>query len=259
MPIKLKSPEDAVKMFFSSLFARKMPYLILGNVERINTWYMTNISLDEITIYSPNVDQAIHEIVFVDTEPLTMITSRFPVLTKMCGCINVADVCGAINRYKGRTPLRMEVDDATKTVVMTGDDFRSTVGVLSSPEIVSTYTYIFDRHVDRGKPSESPRELKFPVDLTSIDKNAITKVRVNSDFCDSLKAIWSVNIPLKDGFNMVSIYEYWRKAKQENARMDVCVCQNTGKTICTLCRYVDDWIKVISIQPAALWFPMKHE
>lgn len=261
MPMKLNKPEDAIKAIFSSLFARKMPYLILGNFERVNTWYMTNISLDEVTIYSPSTEHVIHEIVFVDTEPLTMITSRFPLLNKMVGCIDVSKVCGAMNKYKGATPLDLKVAQNGIDVEIVGDDFVGIVGRLSAPEIVSTYVSLLDNHICRGKPSDSPRELKFPVDLASIDKNEIAKVRVNSDHADSLQAIWRVNVPLKDGFNMISCYEYWRKSKQDNAKMDVCVCasQSGGRTIRTLCRYVDEWMKIISVQPGAVWFPMKRD
>lgn len=234
-------------------------YLVLGNVERVNTWYMTNISLDEIMIYTPNTEQAIHEIVFIDTEPLTMITSMFPLLNKMCGCIDVSKLCGAINKYKGSKPLEMVVDQDGVNVSVVGDDFIANVGRLTSPENIEIYTRVFDEYIGRGKPSDSPRESKFPVDITSIDKNEIIKIPIYSDCVESLNSVWRVNIPLKDGFNIVSILEYWKKTKQDVSNLDVCVCKNTGKTIRTLCRYVDGWIKVISIQPAALWFPMNHE
>ncbi len=236
-----------------------MPYLVLGNFSRVNTWYMTNISLDEVMIYTPNMDYAIHEIVFIDTEPLTMITSLFPLLNKMCGVVDTSKICGAINKYKGATPLEMKVASNGIDVELVGDDFVVTVGSLSSPENVSIYTTIFDDYIGRGKPSTTDRELKFPVDMNSFDHNEIKTVPVCSDSYDVIQSIWKVDVPMKDGMNMVSIYEYGKKAKQEHASMDVCICKNTGRSMRTLCRYVDSWIKVMSIQPAALWFPILHK
>ena len=58
-----KDYDANLKLLFSSLFARKMPYVIFAHANEDDAMIFTNISLDDIMLYEPSTDQYIHTVI----------------------------------------------------------------------------------------------------------------------------------------------------------------------------------------------------
>lgn len=253
----------AVKLIFSSLFARKSKYLVFGIENKPHTWYMTNISDEEITVFKPNMTQFLSEVFFIKTEIQDLIVSMFPLLTTSIGIIDATTVCCELNKHDKQknissAPLVMELAEDHFTIVLKGNNEPVVCGRLLSPEIVGRYASLLDQYINRNEPKEDPRELVYPINIDSFNTSIVNDMVIYSDRLESLSPIWRVAVPLKDGFNMVSISEYVKKSKTNNRTMELVITNNKIKTFRTAVRYIDDNIKVITIQPAASWFPLPN-
>lgn len=261
-PSRLKI-KPLLQRIFSSLFARRMTKVMFG-VPGTEAWYYTNIPPEVMLLYRSDMQWAIHELTFRDKEIRDAILNRFPILGTMSGCLDTTELTAVLNKVKNPDEYQIRVKPNTTTLEMyctvKSDDALEPrpVGVLLEHDILKCYHDLFEKYLNRSQWNEDNPMVVHPVELDKFDKSLVTLVPVINRPPESLHAVYCINLPIRDGVNAVSIVEYGRRIDPPGT-VDIIVCYDSGDSMKTAIRYKDAEIKIVSVQPAALWFPVKRQ
>lgn len=249
---KTVRPEDTLRLLFSSLFARRMDYLILGY--DADTWFQTNISPEAIQTYQPDAEYVIHKIEFNSPEMKEVILNLLPVLRDKLICLDLSKFL----RYFNKKPKDLNL--SVKDNLLCSDDAGTEIicGRLISRFDVDMYHQFFQPN-DRVNLAASmdAKAMTFPIDSKLIEKSDVVFHQIFDKPTGSLQEIHPIRIPLYDGFNMVSINEYCKKRiaiKPLEFTLVASAWQENDAVLVAII-YEDEDIKVVSIQPGLLWFP----
>jgi len=251
------------KMFFSSLFARKMKYIYL-DVENPTSAIYTTISAEELLIGKPSIDDAIHR-VDTDEDLVKLLDTCLPfeLMESRYYCVDLSELADlkrkheTVDTRKANINLYMEVGDdsnicISKTKIKKIDKVPTPLEhpiyyMVDSLHIEYLNTMI-DTVVDWVNKSPHMEEISLvPKDL---HKSEINYTNTDVHMIDGFKGI---RLPLFDGFNSVSSCEFGKK--QDNGSLNVMIGV-TGTILRAVYRFTCPLVKVISVQPTSL-FPLK--
>ncbi len=255
-----KALKVTIKLMFSSLFARRMPYLLFE--EGSGTWYFTNVSPEELLVLVPNMTHVIHEVTFNNSEMKDSIVERFPILNRT-GLIDTRKINSLLN--KSKTPDNLQIRIRPNTAILELYDTADTegvyecedVGVLLEPDLLAKYREHVEFYLNRKQWTDDNRMATYVIDPAVMIRSGASMVTITNKPTDSLSAIYVVNIPIRDGLNIISANEYVKKMKCPG-KLDIAVCYDNGKALKAVTRYRDDNINVTSVQLCAMWFPLKN-
>ena len=221
------------KFLFSSIFARKEPYLILGSDD---VWIYTNISPSDIIMYVPSIDNELHFLTWKNDKYISVLENKIPNLKNMICCIELSKFNSAINKL-GLDNFKLVIEETYLYVVDATTNVKNKCGELISK-------YVLDLYLAYYKKLHTSLE-------TLISKLDIDIVRVptsdNIFFIPYTNSSGSIKIPVVDGANVVSIKECLLKLdKPYTICLDVWAYGNSVQTAMEV-----EWddIRVISYQP----------
>ena len=256
----------AVKLLLSSLFARKLNWVVF-NGDDPNTLIYTNVPVERIVFYRPEIDDQM-SLVKVSDEGIKYLYELFPFFRSTCGIIFLPDFLSTVNKLiaetKGVAPnVRVDLGsdrffmDVPK-VVQQGFDIDETkptevaIGRLIISETYELYKNVFNHHnsfvqevieknITLGATAKQDKTTAVAVDL----HNSL----YNTDV--------TLSLPIQDGMNIVSFTEYLSKRKAE-WKYRVLIQYNEKRSAAKVAyAYKDELVDVISITPGALWFPFR--
>jgi len=214
--------------------------------------------------YIPSMEHAIHEVTFRNTEIRDMLINRFPILNRM-GVIDTAKLNSALNKEKDPDVLQLRLKGDSPIIELYCTEKREEVpyepievGTLLEQDVVERYRNLVESYLNRKQWDEEHPMVTHPVELSKVDRSGVTLVPVTNKPIDSLQSVYLVHVPIRDGLSTVSVAEYARKLPQPGT-LELIVCYDNRHSLKTVNRYRDALIKVISVQPSALWFPLPTE
>lgn len=237
---------NKLKLIFSSLFSRKMPYIVFGHTDEDDTLLFTNIDLESALVSKFEADQYIHKTILKDKELLNWFYEIFPVLKKEKCILNVKTVLAVLNKQKN------DLSNITLTekenVLLLNDGICDTeCGTIIDDIIVDMYIDIF-KGIFPNKEWLLNKEMEG--DVLS-DKFSMTEVVVD-DSNDAYNTTLNYKVTVSPGNNIVATKEFSKKAKTP-----CCVkllIQQHNKAIRVKYVYNSDLVYVESVCPMMLWF-----
>lgn len=251
------------KLYMSSLFARSMPYIVTGFDDGMILF--TTIVPEKLQRAIVETDDAMQFVKFKKEDILTDIYEAFPLLKEASVIVNVLTISGYINKF-GIEKLKLVLENQRRVrIVVQGKDDRAQlsdcecVGMLLSQYELNHYSGYYDRYVTRKTMH------KYTVVISKIDdtdltaqKAGINFIRVRSHVPGEECQEWRwFRLPLKDGKNYPSFYEYGKKTGLEHIfNAEILWRQRSVEAV--IC-YDDDNIQVRSFCPRRLWYPIMEK
>lgn len=242
-----KDYDENLKLLFSSLFARKMPYVIFAHADEDDAMIFTNISLDDIMLYEPNTDKYIHTVLLKDRSFLDWIYETFPILKEHKCILDVRQFMTALNKSSDKySSAKLELCDNSITITTTNGTIPC--GSVIDDEIVTAYMKIFSGISSTGLWSESK---KLSPSEVGKDFSIIEVVLDDSNVYNKENLLYKTI--LEPGKNVPSVAEYCKKTKEPCFIKLMVNKQNSAIRVKYVC--ISDSIYVESICPAMFWFP----
>lgn len=246
-----------IKLFISSLFARKLPGMIVSYTTP-GTFYFTNISSERIQLYKSTPEDVLSKVTIVSDEVRNVIFEAFPIFkTSVCEVfvsVFSTQLNKALAADKTKFPelvadipsrelrmVRADKENGTVTVV---------VGRLLTEWDVEFYGEILTKF---ERFSTNVIRKSFSFNETQASSSVALEIVEVSGSAGASK----FGLPLSDGLNLVSAREYVKKRELDPVYELLLQFDDATKTSKATVRYVDDWFDVRSIMPGSLWFMMK--
>lgn len=247
--------EDKLRLLMSSLFARKMPFAVFTDTSKdYNDMFFTNVSEEDILIYTPNTENYIHRVIVKDEGFMQWFFETFPALTVESCILYIRPFLAALNKTKSEyKDLKLEIV-GSKLFLTTEESGKVDCGTILGPEVLSIYGALFYRDDQHKAWIEHHKE--DPVDKKQ-KKLGVIEIDANVDKeehpYDVNKNNLVYRILIEPGKNIPHLEEYIRRAK------DPCVVRLQykldkqalwAKYIC-----ISDFVEVQSVCPDMYWFP----
>lgn len=104
-----------LRKLFSTLFARKMPFVCTRYTEKVGLIEFTDIQEEQVYVFQPVASQHVHEVVLQDGDFANELATYFPEMFLKSSWINVRDFLVVLNKFektcKDRLPLVLKQDD----------------------------------------------------------------------------------------------------------------------------------------------------
>lgn len=258
---------NEVKLLLSSLFARKLHWVVF-NGDDPNTLIFTSVTADRIVFYRPEIDDQM-SLVKVSDEGIKFLYELFPIFRSTCGMIQLPTFLSTVNKLvaetKGVAPnIRVDLErdayllDAPKTSKVEfelDESSRPTevwIGHLLTEDTYLRYKQVFSNHTAFGV---SVIEKIITLNASArTDKVTPVDIHLNNELYNTEVCF---RLPIQDGTNIVSFTEYLSKRKAEWKYRVMIYYDEKHSVARTACLYKDEWVDVMSITPAALWFPRR--
>jgi len=241
--------DKKLKLLFSSLFSRKMPYVVFTHKDIDDKLLFTNISINDIMVYEPNTDQYMHSVLLKDPLFMEWIYATFPLLKEYKCIIDIRTFMAALNKTK----------DAynTATLSLGGSDICITTstnsvvcGQILDDETIEAYLRVFNGIDNTGLWTET-KNLE-PADIGK-DFNIIEVVIDNDTLYNKENLLYRTI--LEPGKNVVSAAEFCKKSNEPCFIKLMTRAHRSAIRIKYVC--ISDSVYVESICPAMFWFPNK--
>ena len=259
---------NEVKLLLSSLFARKLNWVVF-NGDDPNVLIFTTVPADKIIFYRPEIEDQM-SLVRVSDEGIKYLYELFPFFRSTCGVVFLPTFLSTVNKLiaenKGVAP-NVRVDLRTDRLLMDVpkvklekfdiDEAAPTeveIGNLIISEAYEAYKRVFDHHNSFVK-----EVIEKNITLGATAKNDKT-TGIDIDLHNSVYDVdVTLQLPIQDGTNIVSFTEYLNKRKAE-WKYRVLIQYNEKRSVAKVSyAYKDAWVDVVSITPAALWFPFSKK
>jgi len=238
------------KLYFTSLFARTMPKVIIGITlpgYRQFGYIFTNISPEEMDFYEPSPEHWIHNVTIHDILFLDELYKRFPCLEKATACLDTTALFSTINKHAGEESeisMSLEKDHHfyIKVVQKDGVPLIQTCGELITEYTACRYHDLYQHHLidpsgasilslkDRDDPPGVPYII---VDLPPVDGRPCKCVLVTNK-------------------STVSVKEFIKKSGVKDYAHDL-ISIPDRLTVRVNVRFTCPCITVVSVQPAIAW------
>lgn len=245
---------NMIKRYFSSLFARKMTYLITTTVPR--TVVYTTIDPENISVYTQDFDNVIHVVTF-DEAVVKALMTKFPIFENTCACIELSKFTTQLNKMKFANAY-MEIKGHGVFLgehTEEGDKLCEEACGRLITELIANYYVEFRTRVE-GYYQDSHVTM---IDATKAEREGKAwYIWLHDRGIESLHAVKKVRFPYIDGFNGVSLFEFVKKLNADEYKLQIRTWYE-GSALRLIVQYEDNRVKIDSIQPDALWFPMDIE
>ena len=248
---QIKVDKKAItKRYFSSIFARKTPYIIFPCTD--NTVVYTTINPDDITVYTKDFENVINVVKF--SEPVyNVLLDIFPVL-KNTVCVLVMQKFLPVFNKIDIEKIDLVIKDNLLYLGTKQDDGTCVLNDEPCGSLISDFTagfYLeFLNSINQNLDVAHTEEIK----LDNITKEPVRYFDMLDDDTSSLKSVRWFRLPYVDGLNGVSISEFVKKTVSEYSLQ--VKCWHEGKAIHAVIIYKDPSVTVTCIQPDAMWFPL---
>lgn len=258
----------AVKLLLSSLFARKLNWVVF-NGDDPNTLIYTNVPPERIVFYRPEIEDQM-SLVKVSDEGVKYLYELFPFFRSTCGVVFLPDFLSTVNKLiaetKGVAP-NVRIDLGSGNFLMDVpkaaqqefdiDDSKPTevaIGHLIISEAYELYKNVFNHH---NSFTQNVIEKNITLGATAKqDKTTAISVELHNAL---VNADVILSLPIQDGTNIVSFTEYLGKRKAE-WKYRVLIQYNEKRSAAKVAyAYKDELVDAISITPGALWFPFRKK
>ena len=250
----LKKTVDTVKLLLSSLFARKLPSMIVSYT-RPGVLYFTNIVSDRIALYKATPEDVLSKVKIVNDGVLETLYKAFPFMKdSICEVYTVA-LSSAINKAlqveKDKFP-EIVVDKDAMQLTLTyktkeGAEVVSAVGKLLPEWDVEFYEEILDKF---EKFSDNVIRRQFRLNQQEAD----SKVSLEITEVSGKNGTAEFGLPVQDGLNIVSAREYVKRRGLEPLYDLWLQFDEATRTSKATIHYLDDWLDACTIMPGSLWF-----
>lgn len=238
-----------IKLYFSSLFSRKMPYLIIGApaLSSTNSLLYTNMTLEQAAVYEPSTDYFIHKVHIKDAEFNAALHSVFPVITNTVMFIDLPCFLGMLNKHP-------TLDMSTFVMSFYGDNITLSSTDADTPESVVCGTVLSETQAnDFYLLYNMPQPTQMDVKLNMLDYNDLTTEKFSllriknkaggADFC----------FVYLDGRTSVSSKEFISK-QIDNTYKWYGVFDPTSRAGNIVYKFESADVDVSSTQPAMIWY-----
>lgn len=245
---KVLANKDKLKLIFSSLFARKMPYVIFNHTEDLkDTLLFTNIPIESAIMYEKDADHYIHLVILRDEEFLNWFYDAFKIFRTVQHILDARKFLAALNKEK-HVYENVKVSVKNNEIILSGQTGTHVCGLIVDQDIVEAYTNMY-------RQASGVLEWKENKDLTEEELSqafTITDVEVCDDNIYNTKSISKYRVALLPGSDTISTKEV---AKITSAPCCVkLLTQLNNEALRVKYIYNSDIIYVESICPALLWF-----
>ena len=256
-----KESKRAWKLIMSSLFARAMPYLVTGFGE--DKWLFTNILPEQMRDNTLDADSCLQYVKFNIRDDQKLIIDAFPLLGSAAIILNLRSVSGDINKF-GIEKCSLVLENQMVYCKIAGRDDNAqlaslkTCGRLLSQYEMNYYLGYYDRYVTRKTLNQFTAVIsKIDDKDLSAPKASINTVRVRSSVPGDNGVYSWFRLPLVDGVNFPSLYEYIKKSGITGYILNAELIWR-NKSVEALVCYDDKFLSVRSINPRRLWYPVKE-
>lgn len=244
----VKKCEELIKRFLSSLFSGSMPYLVLGANSR--TWIYTNAPYEDVLIDRRRSEYVFHKVQF-KSDVFDSFLELLPLLNNIEAVININKFKSFFKFEKGsklETKLS-QIKIGTEFITVVKDEEEICLGRIIPTYVLNTYV----GHSSLLQPDESAITIN-DLDLVDIGNKGISFVTVYTRPVHSLEPIeGQVNIPIKNGYNVISCKSYVKNIKSGYTLQLVTWMEKT--VMKCIIKYTDCDIDVISSSPFISFFP----
>ena len=236
-----------LKLYFSTLFSRSMPKMLMGatGLEQ-NQALFSNMSLEEVEHYTPDPKNYMHLVTFLDNDFVSDLFEKFPLLHKSIILIYCDAMLSAVNKNEGTlNDLRLRYTGTTVYI----DHIRNNTltstecGAIISDYHASRYMDIFTESlIDKGVTHIVPIE-----DKVNCDK------QVNIVNLGNISGDGFVRLALLAGQSTVSYKTFMSKMKCDDYAIRA-MAEQTGDIVRINFWFACPFVNVISSQPSVIWF-----
>lgn len=247
------------KMYMSSLFARRMPYLVTGFVS--GEWLYTDILPEHIQRNAVTSNSVLQFVRFNKQEIQEVICEAFPLFKEASVAVNIKTISGFINKFGiDKISLVLENNRLVKVKVAGKDDHvqlhdLECVGILLSQYELNYYIRYYERFITR-KSVQRYTVILSPVDLNDLTapKGSVNCVKIRTQSPETCERRW-FNLPMIDGKDYPSIFEYFKKADVKSSIFNAELLWRQ-QCVEVVMAYSDENISVKSVSPRRLWYPI---
>jgi len=262
-----KEDLDVLRLFLSSLFARRQKYLWIDSTDPLNVYFSTmghkmpigkkngkkEAPMVPVYMYKPTVDDFVHKVAFKNEDFVTTLMRIFPFCLTGRSCINISELSTTVN--KGLLDSFKYSDDEKKVFITKTVKGKPPVDKLVAIKVsdhligaIKNNYAVFHRNVLCNE------NVSFvPVNNVLATGTRLSRVEIDFSKLPKINSDYLLKIPIYEGLTSISKSEYVKKSKQCGTT-NICVAPNK-KSVGLVIIYEDDLIKVESVQPVSLWFP----
>jgi hypothetical protein len=247
------------KLYMSTLFARRMNYLVTGfdNGE----WLFTDILPEHVQRNVVTSDDVLQFVRFNKPEIQGMIIESFPLLGKASVVVNIKTISGFINKFGiDKVKLVLENGRVIRLKIDGTDDHAqlsdlTCVGMLLSQYELNYYIGYYNRFISR-KSLEKYLVVLSPINLNDLTspKGDVNCIKVHSRVPDTNEVRW-FRLPMIDGKNYPSVIEYCKKANVTPSTFNAELLWRQ-RSVEAVIAYDDENVSVRSVCPRRIWYPI---
>ena len=273
---------NVLKLFLSSLYARKQKFLVVDGNSRC-LFYLTNVPYERIPLYRPDIEDTMAKVV-VKELVAELLYEAFPIFGDACFELELAAFTAAFNKIlvanRAEYP-KMKLNKANNTITMAVPQLQTPKGSMDvgdadpdelvelekSPmssvdtvvgRVVSSHAFEYYEKVFKYflgfAEKQIVREIQIPTAYSN-DKVILSSIELENPVKERTDVF---QVPLQDGTNMPSFKEYLSKRKLPWT-YKLLVGYKPEQSIAKIAvAFADNWVDTVTIMPALLWFPVKQ-
>ena len=279
--MSLSKKLNALKLFLSSLYARKQKFLVVDGNEK-GLFYLTNVPYERIPLYRPDIEDTMAK-VRVKGLIADLLYEALPVFGQACFELTLAEFTAAFNKIlvanRSEYP-KMSVNQKDNTMVMavpqlhnpkgnvevgdaTPEEFETLEGSPLPPidtvvgRVISSHAFEYYENVFKYFMGFAEQHIEREVTVPqaySNDKVVLSSVELANPVKNRTDVF---KVPLQDGTNIPSFKEYLSKRKLPWIYKLLIGYRPEQSVAKIAVSFSDDWVDTLTIMPALLWFPFK--
>ena len=239
---------NRLKLYFSTLFARSMPKVVIGCPDLAdNEFLYSNIKLEEMEYYEPDSAYYIHRVELCDSDFFNDLVIRYPVFKDSTWMLYTDKLTSFINKHTGPLEnIKIYVDGVSVNISVdtkeSSEPLSGSIGELISEYTASQYLRVFNSAlVDPVSAIETDLCGKISLDTpyTIIDVPQFTERT-----CKAALILSGSGVSMKEFPKKADLFQYTYNM----------LSSAEGTTVRVNTRFKCPLINVTSVQPAIVWF-----
>lgn len=237
---------ETTKLIFSSLFSRKMPYVVIGCPTINDDMFFTNISIETIGVYYNDTESFIHKVELTDTNFKADFLHQFPLLVDHIVYLDIRKFLMSMNKFKGDKYNFGLVLDNNIVSVVTYDENKKNVSKMECGQLISESEALDYLHVYESGlvPHEGSISHRIDESVLVDDNYNIIRLNVSEDKKN--------NILLLTGKGIIAVKEFPKKAKLEDWSLELVYEDKQTTRLNAI--FTSTLVDVISVQPSMIWY-----
>lgn len=249
-----------MKLFFSSLFSRKMPFVVFGCPDyKDNQLLYSNLPLDVVELYEPKAEYYLHKVTIHDSDFIADLYERFPLLQQGVVLLNMRDFLGLANKAKGLEQLCLvsrkdgnNVNIWLQLLGITDHPLQEVlVGMIISVFQANLYNDLFSSgRVLVDDPYEQPLTQN---DIINSETCPVTYLSIYDHGFESYQPIRASRATVQEGSSFICFKEYLKNSKEPDYTFKLRSGTNDRAAKLEF-EFVSNDVSIISVQPAGRWY-----